>query len=94
MKRVGLHAAFLTIILLAALSLGCAMFSPVDACGAFLKHIERGDYAKAYSMLHSSVRYDEKRQKSVEAANKQQPKLQSPKSSLNAATARFLKRLK
>ncbi len=73
MKRVGLHAAFLTIILLAALSLGCAMFSPVDACGAFLKHIERGDYAKAYSMLHSSVRYDEKRQKSVEAANKQQP---------------------
>ncbi len=74
MKRVYLNAALLfSFCLLGAFSSGCAMFSPVDACGKFLKHIERGEYIKAYSMLHSSLRYDEKQQKSDEAANRAQP---------------------
>lgn len=39
---------------------GCELLadSPAEACVQFLEHIRAGEYAQAYEMLHSSVRYD------------------------------------
>ncbi len=61
--KLRVAAVFLVLICLVALLpvTGCQAATAADACGTFLEHIRLGEYALAYDMLHSSVRYDEAR---------------------------------
>ncbi len=72
MKRI-LRVLLGCMLLAAALLSGCGEMAPADALGAFLGCIDSGDYAAAYEMLHSSVRYDESRKLADEAEGKEQP---------------------